>query len=37
MGGMLAGLCVFGAIVMGVNGQDGWGWFLFAAILVAGA
>jgi len=34
MGPMLAGLCVLGAILMGVNGQGGWGWFLLAAILL---
>lgn len=32
---ILACLCILGAIVLGANGQDGWGWFLFAAVVLA--
>lgn len=31
----IALLCVIGAIALGANGQEGWGWFLFAAVLLA--
>jgi hypothetical protein len=30
----LALLCVIGAVTLGANGQDGWGWFLFAALVL---
>lgn len=30
----LAALCIFGAIIIAASGNDGWGWFIFAAILI---
>jgi hypothetical protein len=25
--------CLIGAVVVAANGHDGWGWFLFVAVL----
>ena len=27
-------LCVLGAVYIAVTGSDGWGWFLFVAVLL---
>ncbi len=32
-----ATLCVVAAIVLAIMNRDGWGWFLFVALLLAGA
>lgn len=32
---MIAALCVIGAIAVAATGHDGWGWFLFAAVITA--
>jgi len=32
-----AALCVIAAIVLAIMNRDGWGWFLFVALLLAGA
>ncbi len=31
-----ATLCIAAAFYLAANGKDGWGWFLFAAVFVAG-
>lgn len=31
----IAVLCIFGAIIVAVNGHDGWGWFLLLALLLS--
>lgn len=31
----VAFLCVIGAIVVASTGHDGWGWFLFAAVMLS--
>ena len=33
---MLSGLCVIGAIMTAAGDHNGWGWFLFAAVILAG-
>lgn len=30
-------VCAAGAALLAYEGKDGWGWFLFAAVLTAGA
>lgn len=32
-----AAICVVAAIVLAILQRDGWGWFLFVAVLLAGA
>jgi hypothetical protein len=34
---ILAGMALCGAALMGIAGRDGWGWFLFAALVLGGA
>lgn len=31
----IAALCIIGAIILAYNGMDGWGWLIFAAIMIA--
>lgn len=35
MSDMVAPLCVIGAIVIALSGQDGWWWLLIVAMLTA--
>lgn len=30
----VSGLCIIGAIIVAASGHDGWGWLIFAAILL---
>ena len=32
---LVAFACVCGAIYLAANGQEGWGWLIFAAIVIA--
>lgn len=32
---MITALLVFGAIIIATSGRSGWGWFIFAAVLIA--
>lgn len=31
---LLRRLLIFGAGMVAISGEDGWGWFLFAAVIV---
>lgn len=30
-----SGLCIIGAVIVAATGHDGWGWLIFAAILLS--
>ena len=32
---MPSALCVIGAVLLAMTGHDGWGWLLFAAVLLS--
>lgn len=34
---VVSGICVVAAVVLAINDKDGWGWFLFVAVLCAGS
>lgn len=31
----MTAICLFCAALLALNGSDGWGWFLFAAVLLS--